>query len=239
MKLRPAALLSALCLLLAPLPAAARGELQAGPTLLEIAPGASATRLRLGNSGDSVVSAQVRVYAWSQKDGEDTLAPSDHVVASPPIAQIEPGGEQVVRIVLAGPPASGSDLSFRVVVDELPAEDAAGESAVKVRMRYLIPAFVRAPGAGEPVLNCSLTAGGTRLACRNDGERAARLGATALVDGTGQAVNLSEGLFGYVLPGSTRHWDLPKAPAARADGALKLDTQLNGQAATVVVHPRP
>lgn len=211
---------------------AARGQLQAGPTLLEIPAGGTATRLQLGNTGDAAVAAQVRVYAWLQEDGEDKLVETDALVASPPIAEVAPGGEHLVRIVLTGAaPADGVDQTYRVVVDELPGDPDVGETGVQVRMRFVIPAFVRAAGAGEPALDCRLEA--MLLACRNRGGQAAQLGATTL-RGTDAALELSAGLYGYVLPGSERRWTLPEG-ARIPTGPLTLDTLLNGLAATVDV----
>lgn len=234
-----ARLLPPLLLSLASLPALAQGGLQAGPTLLELSSGSTSTRLTLGNTGDKPVAAQIRVYAWTQQDGEDRLLPSDRLIASPPIAEVPAGGEQLVRVVLAGPAAEGQDLAFRVVVDELPDDQSQGESGVKVRMRYLIPAFVRANGASGPDLRCRLDQGDSRLACRNAGGRPAQLGATTLSDTAGSKLLLSEGLYGYVLPGGERHWALPADRPTPAAGPLKLETQLNGQLASVVVERTP
>lgn len=238
MPVRTACLVSGVAFLLASAAASARGELQAGPTLLELQPGATSTRLRLGNSGDVPVAAQIRIYAWIQEGGEDRLTETDAVVASPPIAEVAADGEQLVRLVRTGPqPAADRDEAFRVVVDELPGPPDDAGTGVRVRMRFVLPLFVRASVAVAPDLSCRLLAGGTRLACRNAGGQAAQLGASRLVAGdTGQT--LSEGLFGYVLPGSERQWALPKDRPALA-GALTLDTIINGQPATVAVDRQP
>ncbi|HRP87670.1 MAG TPA: fimbria/pilus periplasmic chaperone, partial [Gammaproteobacteria bacterium] len=95
----------ALAAVLALLPAGhafARGQLQARPTLVELAPGNQAGRLVLANTGDAPVAAQVRVFAWSQVDGEDRLADTNEIAISPAIVRIPPGGEQVVRVVRLG-----------------------------------------------------------------------------------------------------------------------------------------
>lgn len=232
---------SATCLLttlvLLASPAVATGQLQAGPTLLELPPGGTATRLLLRNSGGDTVAAQVRVYAWSQQDGEDLLEPSDDLAVSPPILELPPASERVVRLVRVGEPAEeGRDRTFRVVVDELPAAETDGGSEVELRMRYVIPAFVRAEGAAAPRLACRIEggAGGDRLICENAGGRAAQLGASRLFDAGGTELFLSEGLFGYVLPRSQRSWPLP--PDRPSFGpTLRLDTLVNGQPTTVPV----
>jgi fimbrial chaperone protein len=230
----------ALAALLATLPSAAgAGQLQAGPTLIEITPAASATRLLLRNTGSLPVAAQVRVYAWSQSGGEDQLVPSAQLVVSPPIVELEPGGEQVVRVVRLGPPASGADQTYRVIVDELPRPDSASGRTVNVRLRYVLPVFVRAADAPPPSLACRVDRERSELTCENSGGRAAQFGATRLVDESGLTQTLSDGLFGYVLPTSRRVWVLSGSGPALGGSALRLETRVNGELATLHVQRRP
>lgn len=218
--------------------APARGQLQAGPILLEIGPGSTSTRLRLRNTGSAPVAGQVRVYAWTQENGDERLVPVSDLALSPPIVEIPPGVEQIVRIVNTGAPASGQDRAYRVVVDELPQPAATAGTRVGLRMRYVIPAFVRARDASPPSLECAIEADRTMLACENRGGRAAQLGQSTLVAENGDAQTLSAGLFGYVLPGSRRVWHLATtAPETSAD--YRLDTLLNGLPATLAVGRRP
>jgi hypothetical protein len=60
-------------------------------------PGASGITLQ--NLGEAAVYGQVRVYLWEQKDGDDVLTPTQDVVASPPIIQINPKASQTIRLV--------------------------------------------------------------------------------------------------------------------------------------------
>jgi fimbrial chaperone protein len=236
MRLPALALATALALLPAG-HALARGQLQARPTLVELVPGQQAGRLLLSNTGDAPVAAQVRVFAWSQADGDDRLADTTAIAVSPAIVRIPAGGEQVVRVVRLGDAPAGRDASYRLVVDELPGPADQAASGIEVRMRYLVPLFVRAPGAAEPALHCTLA--GPRLACRNDGGRPAQLGASRLVDAGGERKTLTDGLFGYLLPGSGRHWDVERGQLAGLDGALTLETQINGKPGSVPVQRQP
>lgn len=214
------------------LPAVAEGQLQAGPTLIELRGEAGATRLTLSNPGQAEVAAQVRVYRWLQVDGADQLIETDDVGVSPPIVQVPPGAEQLVRLVRLGSPPDSADVAYRVVVEELPPPGPPASGRVEMRMRYLIPFFDRWAGSSPPDLDCGWVDDGAALVCTNRGDRPAQLGATRLVSSDGSEVVLSEGLFGYVLPRSTRRWPvdgpLRAAPAA-------LDTRLNGRPLTVAV----
>ncbi|HEY7599788.1 MAG TPA: hypothetical protein VH741_07675, partial [Candidatus Limnocylindrales bacterium] len=110
-------------------------------------------------------------------------------------------------------------------------------SGIEMRMRYLIPLFARASGAAEPALACTLAE--ATLACRNDGGKPAQLGATRIEDGSGTAVTLSEGLFGYLLPGTGRAWDLDRSRLAGLKTGLRLEARINGQPGSVPVQRQP
>lgn len=233
---RSRTLLIGACLAVAAFAASAKGQLQAGPTLIELPVGSAAGRMTLSNSGDGAVAAQVRIYAWTQADGVDRLEPTTDVVASPAIGEIAPGAEQVVRLVRQGPAPAGVDRTYRVVVEELPS--AGQDNTVNIRMRYVIPMFLRAPDAPAPALACRMAAA-SQLICDNRGGRAAQLGASRLKNAGGRQSVLSEGLYGYVLPGASRRWELPPELQIPAGADLTMETQVNGQRAVLPVSRSP
>lgn len=233
---RSRTLLIGACLAVAAFAASAKGQLQAGPTLIELPAGSAAGRMTLSNSGDGAVAAQVRIYAWTQADGVDRLEPTTDVVASPAIGEIAPGAEQVVRLVRQGPAPAGVDRTYRVVVEELPS--AGQDNTVNIRMRYVIPMFLRAPDAPAPALACRMAAA-SQLICDNRGGRAAQLGASRLKNAGGRQSVLSEGLYGYVLPGASRRWELPPELQIPAGADLTMETQVNGQRAVLPVLRSP
>jgi fimbrial chaperone protein len=211
----------------------AKGNLQVRPTLIELPPKKAAGRIVLANTGDEPMLAQVRVYAWTQQEGEDRLAASDQIVLSPPLVKIAPGGEQVVRFVRQGTAVVGQDQSYRLIVEELPNAKTSQDTTVSIRLRYVMPLFVRAAGASPVALTCRLLA--ASLSCTNTGGQAAQLGRTQLVDHQGRTRELSAGLFGYVLPGSLKQWPLDPAHVSSLGADLRLETQLNGKPFSVPV----
>lgn len=213
------------------------GQLQAGPTLIELTPGATAGRMTLANTGDAPVAAQIRAFAWSQVGGEDRLGVTHDIALSPAIVQIPAGATQVVRVVRQGPAPTTQDASYRLIVDELPGAVTDTAAGINFRMRYVVPVYVRAAKASSPALQCQLLA--AALACDNTGGRAAQLGASRLVDGRGKAVPLTRGLFGYVLAGSRRQWPLDPAQLQPLSAGVRLETQLNGQPLSVPVVRAP
>ncbi|MBA2238177.1 MAG: molecular chaperone [Lysobacter sp.] len=220
-------------LLLAAGAAHARGQLQTRQTGVDMPSGARAGRLVLANSGDEPVAAQIRVYTWTQENGEDRLEPAVDLLVSPPIVEIPAGGEQLIRLIRpdATPPAQ--ELAYRVVVDELPGDNQASENAVAVRMRFLIPAFIRTADPAPPDLHCSVEE--NTLSCENRGSRAAQLGATVLQDANGNTFQVTPGLMGYVLAGSSRRWPLPAQGLATLETPRTLEVLLNGQSARIAL----
>lgn len=213
----------------------ARGQLQTRQTGIELLPGDRAGRLVLANSGNAPVAAQVRVYAWTQRDGEDQLDPSSALVVSPAIVEIPADGEQLVRVVRPDGSPVPSEQAYRVVVDELPGDPGTqAGSAVTVRMRFLIPVFVRAADPAPPQPRCRIAA--AVLSCDNAGGRAAQIGSVVWKTPDGKSFPLSNGLLGYVLAGSSRRFPLTQPGLPNATGGT-LEFQLNGQPARIPLSP--
>jgi fimbrial chaperone protein len=181
-------------------------------------PGEQSTALWLENKGDKPVTLQVRSFDWGQRDGQDQLNPQDDVVASPPIATVEPGKRQLVRVFrrAATAPDTAAERSYRLIVDELPQAPQTGggeaSAGLAVQMRYSIPLFVYgtdvATLAPRLVPSYRASAGEQAIEIRNAGSIHARL--TDLRIGTGgQQRMVKAGLAGYVLPGATLRIALP------------------------------
>ncbi|WP_172606028.1 fimbria/pilus periplasmic chaperone, partial [Vibrio sp. T9] len=125
------------------------------PIGLRLPSTAQADALWLTNTGTEPVHAQVRVFRWSQANGKDLLEPSRDLVVSPPMVTIAPGDRQMVRAIRQVPAPSGTEASYRVIVDELPI-DGSDQPGLKFVLRYSIPVFL-AP-AGDPPVRATLQA---------------------------------------------------------------------------------
>lgn len=176
--------------------------------------GEQATALWLENKGTMPVTMQVRAFAWSQADGSDTLSAQDVIVASPPIARVEPGKRQLVRIIRRTP-GTAAEGTFRLLIDELPPPPPEGTAApvakLAVQMRYSVPLFTYATAeTGTPRLSVRVSAGpeGRELRVTNTGTRHARLTDLRVVTGSHQTM-VRAGLAGYVLAGATIAFPLP------------------------------
>jgi fimbrial chaperone protein len=225
-------------LLAAALPAHA-ASLQVSPVTLSFQPGQPALGLTLRNSGDAPLTGQVRVFSWTQDGKDDVLQPVQALVASPPMVVIPQQGEQLVRVVRTDRQPADHELSYRLLIDELPPPQAAANTGevsggVNFRLRYSIPVFVPLPGtAGEPKLAWVLRQhdGAWFLGAANKGASHAQLSAVKLLGAKGESFEVSAGLLGYALAGSGREWRLPERfPAPLAAAGLTVQATVNGSA---------
>lgn len=188
--------------------------LQVTPTMIKVPAGRAADGLTLANSNSSPLHAQARVFAWTQRNGEDVLEPTRDVAISPPMIELPGNSRQLVRVVrLVPPPQDGVETSYRVIVDELPVTTDEGQTGLQFVLKYSIPVFLVPAGDGvvAPELHARLVNdGGVKaLEVSNTGNGHAQIADLAFVNNDGTRVEIAPGLSGYVLPGNERRWRLP------------------------------
>ncbi|MBB5193199.1 fimbrial chaperone protein [Silvimonas terrae] len=225
-------------LLLAWAPARAGSSVLIWPIDPVIDSDAKAGALWLENRGADAVTLQIRIYAWGQNGKDDTFKAQNAVVASPPFASIPPGERQLVRLTRIEPPRPGTEESYRLLIDEIPA-DAQGDNAsdaqsagITFQMRYSVPLFVYgdhlwlkedprkkrlAAEQGVPRLTWRAVREGDRyfLEITNQGVVHARLTEVS-IGVPGQQPYMVDGLLGYVLAGGTMRWPVPQPVAPKA-----------------------
>lgn len=250
----PAALLCRAALTLALLAVAIRvsaGNLQVTPILLEFSDDQQTQVLWLENSGDQPLHAQVRVQHWSQPAASDLLQPSQALLASPAIVQIDAGQRQLVRIVRPEPHVSQQEQAYRLLVDELPGAHPAPQQGLQFLLRYSIPVFVLPGGvpprdqrrpaaipAGQLQARWQVQAGQLSLNLYNSGAQRVRLSQLSWHPDNGPAITLTPGLLGYVLAGQQMQWTLPLPATFTQPGTLqaRLDDAPTPQPLLPAVH---
>ncbi|WP_313303282.1 fimbria/pilus periplasmic chaperone [Diaphorobacter sp.] len=205
------------------------GGLEVSPTTLQITSQQSAEGITLSNVGDTPLHAQVRVFAWSQKDNEDLLTPSTGITVSPPMLQIAPGASQLLRVIRStSAPTGGSEQTYRLIIDEIPspaplpsggsgtagAKKASGtksSTALDFYMRYSLPVFVGDTNDNAPSSLTWQLATSPRqwtLSVHNVGQTRAQIADIAAVLPNEERKMLFSGLAGYVLAGQSRSWTI-------------------------------
>jgi fimbrial chaperone protein len=192
-------------------PSLQAAQLRVEPVLLDLTAPAAAATLTLRNDDDVVVTAQTRVFRWSQSAGKETLEPTTDVVASPPTVKLSPHADYVVRVVrVSRQPVQGEE-SYRVLVDQIPEPQNQRDRAINLLVRQSIPAFFRARQLSTAAVSWSLAYENDRLVvtARNDGDERLRIASLKLRSPSGQTINFGGGLVGYALGRSSMSWAAP------------------------------
>ncbi|HEY1076194.1 MAG TPA: molecular chaperone [Fontimonas sp.] len=225
-----------LATLLGALPGASfAGGFSVSPTTLTFAADQTAEGLRLHNTGNRPINAQLRVFAWTQAGDDDVLTPSKALVVSPPMATLAPGQQQFVRIIRTDATPVAAERSFRLLIDELPPPAppaGAPVSGLDFVVRFSVPVFVAAAGdaPGETRWSLHERADGTmQLRGDNPSPRHVQLADLRILDASGGTLYEQPGLVGYVLGGAQRGWLLKSAPSASLRNAREIEARIDGQ----------
>jgi len=209
------------------------GSIHVMPTTITLGPGKATAVLMVTNEGDEPVNAQVRVLEWNQNGGQDALAQTQKVVASPPMTTLAPKQTQSIRVVRVDKSPVNAEEAYRLLVDEVPDPAKAPKNGVAVQMRYSVPVFVL-PKATMPPGNVTVTAQATgnalSLKAHNPGEAHVQLANVSVEHQGGSTTPVQPGLLGYVLPGGTMQWKLDVPANAAANGRpVRVHADINGQ----------
>ncbi len=215
-------------------------DLQVTPTSIEFSPGDQSQRLWLINSGNRTLQAQVRLFHWTQTLKEDVLQPSQAFALSPAMVSVAPGQRQLVRVIRRQATEDANEAvegSFRILVDELPVARESGEPpGVQFVFRYSIPLFVSHNDAVKEAPAAKTTwmykwiPGGLSLRVRNSGSQHIQISGLSL-ETASQKLSVHEGLFGYVLAGQTREWQVDIEDSVKND-ITRIKATINGQETT-------
>jgi fimbrial chaperone protein len=202
------------------------GSFQVNPIRVDLDSRATSQSLVVRNDAAEPLIVQLSVQAWQQAEGRDVYSATGDALVTPPIAQIPPGGEQVVRVGLRRPPDASRQLTYRLFVHEVAQPAAAGFSGLQVALRVGIPVFVAPTSRVKRDLHWSalrLPDGSLRLAVENRGNVHLQFVDLALhVPGTDEPVARHQQLA-YVLAGQSRAWVLAVGqPASASLRAVRL-----------------
>jgi len=211
---RAAAILIFICL--AATGASAKG-IQVTPTNILLAPGQDAAALTVTNNGDRKISFQIRGYSWRQSgaEGDDVLGPTSDLVSSPPIATIQPGASQVVRLVLRQSGGT-AERTYRIIFDQLPPANPSEE--VHILIRLSIPVFAQPEARMAPRVHWRITneAGQAWLSAVNEGNRHLTVHDMTIQDEAGRVLQVDIRSPPHILAGASRRWRIvTNAPLAR------------------------
>jgi fimbrial chaperone protein len=212
-------------LLLAVAPVAAASTFNISPIRANLNAVHRTDVLTMANQEDQPVVVQVRVMRWSQKDGEDQLDETRDLLATPPVLQIGPRSEQIIRTALRQAPDASQELAYRLIFQEVPQPAAADFTGLRVALRLSVPVFV-APAHGKTAAEVSWQGhwsadGILELTATNRGNAHFQV-----IDFDVQFPAANSKLRGitskYVLPGSSMSWTLSPAKDVNHEGPVQI-----------------
>lgn len=219
---------------------AVAGQFAVSPVRIYMEPRDRATAITLTNEGDEELVLQADVFLWKQKpDGEDDLTLTEDVFLSPPIIKLAPKARQVVRLAMLKPPKSGPQLTYRMIVREVPVAKPADKSVqVQIALAFSLPVFITPPNAKRE-LGCvveRVAADTARVVCENTGTAYAHPREFVLTGAKDEKL-ASRDSGGYILPGIKRSFELKRSDGNIPGGKAKLATRFDdGQSQTYDVN---
>lgn len=185
-------------------------SLRVAPVILDLRAPTAASMVRVWNDANRPLNVQIRVFRWTQRNGEDVYEPTNDVVASPPMTTLRPGGENLIRIVRTVKKPVEGEESYRLIVDELPDPSRRRANTITLVIRQSIPVFFAMTDAVDASPSWTVTPrrGGYVVTARNTGAKRLKISNLSLSAG-GAAVARRNGLVGYVLGNSSASWFVP------------------------------
>lgn len=205
------------------LPAAA-GPFSISPVRIYMAPRDRAIAITITNEGDEPLVMQADIYDWKQKaNGEDDLVLTEDMIVSPPIIKVPPKSRQVVRLAMLRPRPAGEQLTYRLIVREIPeARPATTNVQLQIALAFSMPVFITPNGVKRNVVcTTERAADAVKAICDNTGNAFAQPRSIELTEANGIKL-ASVDVGGYILPGVKRGFELKNASGKVPAGKAKL-----------------
>lgn len=214
--------------------------LQVYPVNIDFSENEKAKAVYLSNAGKSAINAQIRVFLWQQDSGENKLIETKEIIVSPPLTDIPPGQQQMIRIILPNQKTTSAELSYRLIIDELPGSDEAQNGgAINFLLRYSLPIFINTPST--PIDNTRIhvwidkSTTPALLKINNGNNQHIKLSDVSIIN-QGKKVVVSKGLLGYVLANNKMQWPLPDHLSSGQNIEVTLNEHTEPQ--TLFISPR-
>jgi len=210
-----------LLMLAASMPAFA-GVFSVVPVRIYMTPRDRAVAVTITNEGDTELVLQAEINEWKQtRDGADQQTPSEDLILSPPIIKLGPKARQVVRLARIGAPDMSQQLTYRMLVREVPEATAPKDKTIQlpIALAMSMPVFITPPGAQRDMV-CSANRAGLatlEVACANAGSAYSQLREISLRRGEQLLAHIEGGI--YILPGAKKTISLAASQAFAAGPA--------------------
>ncbi len=212
------ALFSAVCL---------AGPFTVAPVRLYFAPRDRAVAITLTNDSAITIALQADLHSWTQDAaGLDKLELSDDLIVAPSNIILAPNTKQTLRLALLVPRDASRQMTYRLIVREVPEVLAVKDAAVQlpIALALNIPVFIT-PADAKYSVSCELDKQAltktVAVVCENEGNAYAQLRSIELKRAGKRLAYFQDGL--YVLPGVKRTFQIDLSePGSIEPGAADL-----------------
>jgi fimbrial chaperone protein len=210
---------------------ASAGTIGVSPVRVTLSDSQKIASLSVRNDGAEPVTMQMEVLSWSQREGNAVFAATRELLANPPIFTIPAGGSQLVRVGLRRAPDAQRELTYRVILQELPPPPNPDLTGARMTLRISLPVFVSPEIEAKPVLlwqAVRTSQGALKISLSNNGNGHIQIKnfKLSLLDSAQPWVTQQSS--DYVLAGQSRDWIVlasPENPAPLPGVTLQLFAQ--------------
>ncbi len=202
----------AVCVLAGSVAAGAQaGTLTVTPIIVTLDHRSHSAALTVKNEGNETRVIQAELLRWTQKNGADVQTPSRDILVNPPLATLQPGQSQVVRIGLKRAADNTQELAYRLYLTEVP-PPSEHFTGLRIVLRLGVPIYVVPKATLSARLGWQAARarnGELLLTVLNDGNRHMRVDSFKIVDpGTGRTLGASRPVPFTLLAGQARQYSL-------------------------------
>ncbi|HEU4922347.1 MAG TPA: fimbria/pilus periplasmic chaperone [Burkholderiales bacterium] len=198
------------------------------PVRIYMRPQDRAVAVTIANESDGPVVLQADIYSWTQTaDGTDELALTEDLVLSPPIIKLGRKARQVVRLARLKPPDASRQLTYRLIMREVPEAMVPKDNIqVTIALALSMPVFIT-PAPARRKVACDASRGEQstlNVGCANVGSAYAQVREVLVKDGE-RVLGRFEG-GAYILPGARKVLPIKAeniAPGARLQIVVNYD----------------
>ena len=179
---------------------------QVRPVRVDLGARQPASQLVVSNPTARTLLVQAEAFDWTQDKDQEHLAPSSNLIVNPPIFELAPGAQQVVRVGLRRAIEGGVQKHHRVWLSQVATPGSDSESGVQMLLRVSLPVFVTGSGTGAPQAVWQRQAGSGAIELGNSGQRHLHVRELRLLAEGEKTATLGPC---YALPGGLCRWQLP------------------------------
>ena len=128
------------------------GSFSVTPLRIDLSKAESTRVINLHNLESKPVTVQLQILSWSHKDGTDQLMPTRDIIVTPQIFHLKANSLQIIRAGLLRKPDTNEELSYRLIIEEIPEPPSAEFTGAQLALKLNLPVFVAPEQTSKPQL---------------------------------------------------------------------------------------